>query len=764
MESFSTGKEFRDQREEDYFDNLARVTGLFTGDIELLFRILERAATAKYREDFIAQTKNTNHLRNWLREAQRKSRDFESQLKKKEVELKAKKQIILQKNEKIEKLLKEGGQTRNLLNLEKMKNQKIKSLVEDDKIDEDLVKRRRINKGKAKINEITTVPVDPSLGQDEDNYTKESRNYTIYNIPWNLSDEEIYRLLTLEASKKMWLLSRMSIKRQKKYKTVKVTIKWVHSMDEAGKKTHIILNLRHKDRLIHICWYEGNLKLKDIKEYMKYKLYKNVEEEIKDKDQLELCRLYQEKYGLYYAQIIEVGGKPYLEATFPSKEQQKDSKETDRNLVLEMPVDLVTQQTSDPIETHKILDEREEIKIKAESKEIFDKNKGEKQKEKIKEENQEEVIDDVSRRWKILKTLGPQPSELLKTFEAELIKDICQLFQQSPIGLPDKKDRQYKTLAYLVGKQNLFKREDCQLKGAQHDLFPNGPVIAASLGKKHLRLTLDRLYIRVKDMLQPPSQGNNFEDLEPQQSWAQPEQSAPIISTESQAMIIDSKLSADATSFTPKLADDLVITWDVSVITPPIVTLPAAKSKKGREKQRSIQKVTCDNNIVHESQNRQCRTIMVYDVPTKWSPDKIRSTFSDWSRVLNIFLKTQHKYYMIRVDIVLTPTKDTEFILMPWCTQLRASFRFPADTTEDAIYSKFTPDGESLLQYTRAAAWKVIKDKQGLNRILYFEMHERLMRALTLQMDKIKLTNFRMPLPIKSKKTKDKKSASTQKP
>ncbi|GBB83462.1 hypothetical protein RclHR1_01020003 [Rhizophagus clarus] len=223
----------------------------------------------------------------------------------------------------------------------------------------------------------------------------------------------------------------MSIKRQKKYKTVKVTIKWVQSMDEAGKKTHIVLNLRHKDRLIRTCWYEGNLKLKDIKEYMKYKLYKNVEEEIKDKDQLELCRLYQEKYGLYYARIIEVGGKPHLEATFPSKEQQEgilmiemntnwltedklifypprsknkgkersmeiDSKETDRNLVLETPVDLVTQQTSDPIETHKILDEREEIKIKAESKEIFDKNKGEKQKEKIKEENQEEVIDDVS--------------------------------------------------------------------------------------------------------------------------------------------------------------------------------------------------------------------------------------------------------------------------------------------------------------------------------------------------------------------------------
>ncbi|GBC07816.1 hypothetical protein RclHR1_07700009 [Rhizophagus clarus] len=219
-------------------------------------------------------------------------------------------------------------------------------------------------------------------------------------------------------------------------------------------------------------------------------------------------------------------------------------------------------------------------------------------------------------------------------------------------------------------------------------------------------------------MLQLLPQGNNFEDLEPQQSWSQPEQSVPIISPESQAIVIDSKLSADAASFTPKLADDLIITCDVSVITHPIVTLPATKSNKGKEKQGSIQKITCDNNIVHESQNRQRRTIMVYNVPTTWSPDKIRSAFSDWGRILNISLKTQHKYYTIRVDIVLNLTKDTEFILMPWCTQLgsiwirwfpgewklaqrksreifQASFRFPANATEDAIYSKFTPDGES---------------------------------------------------------------------
>ncbi|GBB96547.1 hypothetical protein RclHR1_02780010 [Rhizophagus clarus] len=263
-------------------------------------------------------------------------------------------------------------------------------------------------------------------------------------------------------------------------------------------------------------------------------------------------------------------------------------------------------------------------------------------------------------------------TELIKTFEDELIQDLGQLYPVTLGGRPMKESKQYKKLAYLVGEQNLFQYND-------------------------------------------PQRSDNYRGC---------------------------------------IRDH-----------PPVVTLPAAKSKKGKEKQGSIQKVTCDNNIVYESQNRQRRTIMVYDVPTKWSPDK---------------------YYTIRVDIVLNLTKDTEFILMSWCTQLegiwvwwfsgewklaqrksrevfQASFRFPADTTEDAIYSKFTPNGESLLQYTRAAAWKVIKDKQGLKGILYFETHERLMRALTLQTDKIKLTNSRTPLPIKSKKIKHNKSDSTQK-
>ncbi|GBC10616.1 hypothetical protein RclHR1_09790001 [Rhizophagus clarus] len=116
------------------------------------------------------------------------------------------------------------------------------------------------------------------------------------------------------------------------------------------------------------------------------------------------------------------------------------------------------------------------------------------------------------------KTWSTSITELLQTFEAELIEDICQVYKVKPIGKPNQQDRQYKTLAFYAGEQNLFKRQDYQFERAKHASNPNDPYIAASLGKKHLRITLDKLYIRVKDMLQLPSQGNNYEDLELQQS------------------------------------------------------------------------------------------------------------------------------------------------------------------------------------------------------------------------------------------------------
>ncbi|GBB83437.1 hypothetical protein RclHR1_10160006 [Rhizophagus clarus] len=112
-------------------------------------------------------------------------------------------------------------------------------------------------------------------------------------------------------------------------------------------------------------------------------------------------------------------------------------------------------------------------------------------------------------------------TELIKTFEDELIQDLGQLYPAYGGKPPMKESKQYKTLAFLVGEQNLFQYNDPRFVVGKNCVASNIHCIPASLKKKHLRSTLDRLYVRVKDMLQPPSQGNNYEDLEPQQSWAQ---------------------------------------------------------------------------------------------------------------------------------------------------------------------------------------------------------------------------------------------------
>ncbi|GBB93287.1 hypothetical protein RclHR1_21430002 [Rhizophagus clarus] len=66
--------------------------------------------------------------------------------------------------------------------------------------------------------------------------------------------------------------------------------------------------------------------------------------------------------------------------------------------------------------------------------------------------------------------------ELLKTFEDELINDICQVYRVKPIGKPNQQNRQYKTLAFHAGEQNLFKRQDYRFERAKHASNPNDPV------------------------------------------------------------------------------------------------------------------------------------------------------------------------------------------------------------------------------------------------------------------------------------------------
>ena len=72
------------------------------------------------------------------------------------------------------------------------------------------------------------------------------------------------------------------------------------------------------------------------------------------------------------------------------------------------------------------------------------------------------------------------------------------------------------------------------------------------------------------------------------------------------------------------------------------------------------------NNVVHEAQQGQVRTMMIYDILTAWSHDTILEKLSSWGRVLEISFKPQHKYQSVWTKMILKPIPDTDFVMRVW--------------------------------------------------------------------------------------------------
>ncbi|PKY53288.1 hypothetical protein RhiirA4_471410 [Rhizophagus irregularis] len=72
---------------------------------------------------------------------------------------------------------------------------------------------------------------------------------------------------------------------------------------------------------------------------------------------------------------------------------------------------------------------------------------------------------------------------------------------------------------------------------------------------------------------------------------------------------------------------------------PPVITQPEPKSKNSK-----IVRLTMNNNVIHDAQQGQVCTIMIYDIPTARSHEQILELLKEWGRVLEISFKTQHKF------------------------------------------------------------------------------------------------------------------------
>ncbi|PKY45033.1 hypothetical protein RhiirA4_419516 [Rhizophagus irregularis] len=120
------------------------------------------------------------------------------------------------------------------------------------------------------------------------------------------------------------------------------------------------------------------------------------------------------------------------------------------------------------------------------------------------------------------------------------------------------------------------------------------------------------------------------------------------------------------------LEGNLRSTQSTSSTTTPIGTSPPndITQSEVQNKKSKITRLTLTNNIVHDSQQGQVRTIMIYDIPTAWSHDLILEKLKSWGQVLEISFKPQHKYQSVWTKMILQPLIDTDFVMRTWWQQL----------------------------------------------------------------------------------------------
>ncbi|PKC00527.1 hypothetical protein RhiirA5_382389 [Rhizophagus irregularis] len=207
----------------------------------------------------------------------------------------------------------------------------------------------------------------------------------------------------------------------------------------------------------------------------------------------------------------------------------------------------------------------------------------------------------------------------------------------------------------------------------------------------------------------------------------------------------------------------------------------AITQTESKKKNSKITKLTMNNNVIHDTQKSQVRTLMIYDIPSTWSHDLILDKLKDWGRVLEISFKTQHKYQSVWTKIILSPLADSEFVMRTWSKQLggidvrwylgfwklkdrkereryQAKINIPADATDDTMnnYVSGLPFFTFLQKTGKVKSYRSIKDKGNKFVILYFETQKDLHDFMDL-VQPWKVTISHAPPKPNDKSSKDKK-------
>ncbi|PKY50578.1 hypothetical protein RhiirA4_467131 [Rhizophagus irregularis] len=328
------------------------------------------------------------------------------------------------------------------------------------------------------------------------------------------------------------------------------------------------------------------------------------------------------------------------------------------------------------------------------------------------------------------------------------------------------------------------------------DTFPIGPLTAEvfygiiSGARLKARQQLDSLSLRYQNSL--PALAKK---LQPQHSakGKQKDQSNQHVSTSTyvnpvidESMNIDEIADPSIAASQPNQEGNLGSTQSTSSTTTPIGTSPpnVITQSEDKNKKSKITRLTLNNNVVHDLQQGQVRTIMIYDIPTAWSHDVILEKLKSWGKVLEISFKPQHKYQSIWTKMILRPTIDTEFVMRTWWQKLddldvrwypghwklkdrkererfQAKLVVPSDASDKILKNYW--NGQSFEIFTqktlKTKSYHTIIDKGQRQVIMYFESQKDLHAALAIQQI-WKLTESHPLYKKRIKSDKDKKKNS----
>ncbi|UZO23287.1 uncharacterized protein OCT59_015631 [Rhizophagus irregularis] len=112
----------------------------------------------------------------------------------------------------------------------------------------------------------------------------------------------------------------MSIKKQFKYKSVKLCIFLKLDQVDAEWRSRHSINIQMNDKMYWFSrWFPEYMKLSDIRERFKYTAYKEVKADLKDLTDEEILEFYKGHGDWFYGKIIFIKGKKFIYVYFANE-------------------------------------------------------------------------------------------------------------------------------------------------------------------------------------------------------------------------------------------------------------------------------------------------------------------------------------------------------------------------------------------------------------------------------------------------------------